>query len=154
MATASALRFQTLREEVGLTQAQFAKIVGVSQIATISRWENGRAKPQKRQLQSIAAATGASVEQVRSWMATGKPELHLLAVHGGRGQAGTLARGAAADAGSEELERSLAYWHWRTQLTPEDRKRARTVYIRVVDRGELPPPPRVWEPGSAGQRKG
>lgn len=155
MGKAAGTRFKKLRAESGLDQPQFAEALGVFRSETVSRWENGHAKPKPRQIRAIADVTGATVADVESWYETGKPELHWRATpkpDTGRGVAG--AGSDEADAETEEMERSLAYWHWRTQLTPEDRKRARTVYIRVVDRGKLPPPPRAWEPGSAGQRKG
>lgn len=43
------------RKALGLTQAQFAELVGVSQI-TVSFWETGRSTPRMAQQQSVLAA--------------------------------------------------------------------------------------------------
>jgi len=43
-----------LREALGLTQEQFAARVGVT-LATVNRWENGRAKPQPLALKTLEA---------------------------------------------------------------------------------------------------
>ena len=49
-------RIRELRQEMGLTQEEFARVVAVT-FSTVNRWENGHAKPSKlarRALETLA----------------------------------------------------------------------------------------------------
>ncbi len=55
-----------MREDAGLTQEDFAQIVGVAR-ATVQNWESGRTRPHRRMLDGIRAAIpGAGREQSSS----------------------------------------------------------------------------------------
>lgn len=87
----------------------------------------------RRRVLRRSAAAGATVADVESSYETGEPKLQARAAHAqDTGTSVESPRSEEADAEMEEMERNLAYWHWRTQLAPEERKRARTVYIRFL----------------------
>lgn len=50
----SATRLATQRKRLGLSAAQFGKLVGVS-AQSVYKWEEGKARPRAKQLQAIAA---------------------------------------------------------------------------------------------------
>lgn len=52
-----------LRKRLGLSQAEFAKLVGVSSLS-IYKWETGQVRPRDRYLQSIAAVRKLSKDEV------------------------------------------------------------------------------------------
>lgn len=56
-----AMRLRSLREIAGLSQAQLADEVGVSQ-AAIGQWERGEFMPRRRNVIALAKALGADVE--------------------------------------------------------------------------------------------
>jgi DNA-binding transcriptional regulator YiaG len=45
---------KALRLKLGHSQQEFANVLGVS-FATVNRWENGKAKPQKDRLERLRA---------------------------------------------------------------------------------------------------
>ena len=49
------------REQLGLTQAEFGKLVGVSKQA-VCDWEKGRRTPRPANLKTIAKNTGLSID--------------------------------------------------------------------------------------------
>ena len=52
-----------LRRRTGLTQSQFAESLGIS-VQDVSKWENGKAKPQVDMLKKLAIVFGVSVESL------------------------------------------------------------------------------------------
>lgn len=67
----SATRFAAQRAKLGLSAANFALLLGVSPLS-VYHWENGKTRPQRPQLQAIAAARAlgkrealARLEQLR-----------------------------------------------------------------------------------------
>lgn len=69
---ASGLRIRELRLERGLTMAELAARIGVTQPA-ISQWESGREKPGRDSLQKLAAALGVGPEALTSSAAGSGP---------------------------------------------------------------------------------
>lgn len=57
------MRIQTLREEVGLTQAQLAVRMGTNQ-NTVSNWENEVSLPKTRDLPLLAEVLGCSINNL------------------------------------------------------------------------------------------
>lgn len=53
--------FTTLREALGLTQAQFGEKIGVDKM-TVSRWERGELRPRKKKLAAIEAVRREAVQ--------------------------------------------------------------------------------------------
>ena len=53
----SARSVKAQRQRIGLSAANYAKLVGVSEI-TIYNWESGKTKPQKAQLDALVAVRG------------------------------------------------------------------------------------------------
>lgn len=53
----SAPRFAAQRKELGLSAADFAKLLGVSALS-VYKWEKGETRPRRAQLEAIAAARG------------------------------------------------------------------------------------------------
>lgn len=53
----SATRFAAQRQKLGLSAADFAKLLGVSSLS-VYKWEKGETRPRQAQLQAIAAARG------------------------------------------------------------------------------------------------
>ena len=54
---------RTLRQNLGLTQEEFAHRLGIT-VATVNRWENGHANPSKlawRAIQGLARKRGTTV---------------------------------------------------------------------------------------------
>ena len=58
-----------LRLELGYSQQEFAAAIGVS-FATVNRWENGKAKPQKDRIDRIRALSKQK-EQLNLFAETG-----------------------------------------------------------------------------------
>jgi len=54
-------RIKSARENRGMTQTALAQAMGVAD-AQVSRWENGRVVPQRRNLEAIANALGVRAE--------------------------------------------------------------------------------------------
>lgn len=63
--TLIALNILSRREELGLSQAELARAVGVS-AATLSRWENGGNVPSPRHLISLASALRTSSDALHA----------------------------------------------------------------------------------------
>lgn len=57
------MTIKDIRENLGLTQAEFAQNLGTTQIG-ISRWENGLVKPGVEYLRKIAALGGCTIEDI------------------------------------------------------------------------------------------
>lgn len=53
----SATRFAAQRRKLGLSAADFAKLLGVSSLS-VYKWESGKTRPRRAQLEAIAAARG------------------------------------------------------------------------------------------------
>lgn len=53
----SATRFAAQRKKLGISAASFAALLGVSPIS-VYKWESGKTRPQRAQLEAIAAARG------------------------------------------------------------------------------------------------
>ena len=53
----SATRFAAQRKKLGLSAANFAKLLGVSSLS-VYKWESGKTRPRRAQLEAIAAARG------------------------------------------------------------------------------------------------
>ncbi|HVX90894.1 MAG TPA: helix-turn-helix transcriptional regulator [Candidatus Paceibacterota bacterium] len=53
----SASRFASQRQKLGLSAADFAKLLGVSALS-VYNWESGKSRPRRAQLELIAAARG------------------------------------------------------------------------------------------------
>ncbi len=51
----SASRFAAQRKKLGLSAADFAKLLGVSSLS-VYKWESGKTRPRRAQLEAIAAA--------------------------------------------------------------------------------------------------
>lgn len=51
----SATRFAAQRKKLGLSAADFAKLLGVSSLS-VYKWESGKTRPRRAQLEAIAAA--------------------------------------------------------------------------------------------------
>ncbi len=58
----SKVTIKTLREKIG-TQEQVANLLGVDK-TTISKWENGTARPKTKDLQRIAKLYGVSISEL------------------------------------------------------------------------------------------
>lgn len=50
-------RFAAQRKKLGLSAADFAKLLGVSSLS-VYKWESGKTRPRRAQLEAIAAARG------------------------------------------------------------------------------------------------
>jgi DNA-binding transcriptional regulator YiaG len=53
----SPARFASQRKKLGLSAANFAKLIGVSGLS-IYKWENGQTRPRRAQLEAIASVRG------------------------------------------------------------------------------------------------
>jgi DNA-binding transcriptional regulator YiaG len=53
----SPTRLASQRQKLGLSAANFAKLIGVSGLS-VYKWENGQARPRRAQLEAIAAVRG------------------------------------------------------------------------------------------------
>ena len=53
----SPTRFAAQRKKLGLSAADFSKLLGVSSLS-VYKWESGKARPRRAQLEAIAAARG------------------------------------------------------------------------------------------------
>ena len=67
-------QIKIIRNQLGMSQQAFAAAIGVS-FATVNRWENGKAKPQKDRLDRIKALAHES-----SFAAPEQPALPFLSV--------------------------------------------------------------------------
>lgn len=56
-------QLRTYMERKGITQAQLAELIGVSQ-PTVCEWLSGRSTPSTRRLITISKKTGLSVDQL------------------------------------------------------------------------------------------
>lgn len=57
------MMIKKIRKELGLTQTQFARILGVHQTA-VSQWETGRTKPETEVLARMARMSGHSLQDL------------------------------------------------------------------------------------------
>ena len=72
-----------LRKHAGLTQEQVGMLVGVSP-KTVSKWENGRAKPTTNALRKLARLYGFSVEKLLQMKEErNMAEIHKIVITGG-----------------------------------------------------------------------
>jgi prephenate dehydratase len=71
-------RIKQVRQTAGLTQAELADALGVSQ-PTVNRWETGETEPARTTLEQLAEATGAAPE----WLAFGRPAVREAAATDG-----------------------------------------------------------------------
>lgn len=53
----SATRFASQRKKLGLSAADFAKLIGVSSLS-VYKWESGQTRPRRAQLEAIASVRG------------------------------------------------------------------------------------------------
>jgi DNA-binding transcriptional regulator YiaG len=53
----SPARFASQRKKLGLSAANFAKLIGVSSLS-VYKWENGKTRPRRAQLEAIASVRG------------------------------------------------------------------------------------------------
>lgn len=53
----SATRFAAQRKKLGVSAADFARLLGVSSLS-VYKWESGKTRPRRAQLEAIAAARG------------------------------------------------------------------------------------------------
>ena len=68
---------KNLRKQLGLSQEAFAERLGVS-FATVNRWENGKAKPQKGRIaQMQAMVSGPAAESDQLYLADAPPSLNF-----------------------------------------------------------------------------
>ena len=76
-------KMYALRKDAGLTQAQVARIVGVSG-RTVSKWENGNARPATEALQKLAALFQVSVgELLKLQDKSDGPKITKIVITGG-----------------------------------------------------------------------
>ena len=61
----SAKRFAAQRQKLGLSATSFAKLLGVSALS-VYKWESGKARPRRAQLEAIAATRGLGKREVQS----------------------------------------------------------------------------------------
>ncbi|MCZ6664900.1 MAG: helix-turn-helix transcriptional regulator [Gammaproteobacteria bacterium] len=61
----SAKRFQATRKRLGLSAADYGKLIGVSD-QTVYRWESGKARPRKHQMAAYAALRGFGKKEARA----------------------------------------------------------------------------------------
>jgi DNA-binding transcriptional regulator YiaG len=59
----SPTRFASQRRKLGLSAANFAKLLGVSALS-VYKWESGKTRPRRAQLESIAAVRGLGKREV------------------------------------------------------------------------------------------
>lgn len=57
------MKLREVRKELGLSQAQFAKLLGVHQTA-VSQWETGRTAPETQMLMRISRLSGRPVDEL------------------------------------------------------------------------------------------
>ena len=57
------IKIEELRKKKGITQEEFAELMGVTQGA-VSQWENGTVTPSSKKLPKIAEALGCSIEEL------------------------------------------------------------------------------------------
>lgn len=70
---------RNLRKRHYLTQAEFAKKVGVTQ-GTVSQWENGLTRPNLDQLRSISSIFGVSIDSLLNTQAPVYTEIRRSAI--------------------------------------------------------------------------
>lgn len=61
----SAVRLAAQRKRLGLSAADFARVLGVSALS-VYNWEGGKTRPQRSQLEAIAAARGLGKREVQA----------------------------------------------------------------------------------------
>ena len=66
-------RIKQVRHTAGLTQAELAEALGVSQ-PTVNRWETGETEPARTTLEQLAEVTGTTPE----WLAFGRPAEQIV----------------------------------------------------------------------------
>lgn len=91
---------KNLRQNLGLSQQQFALLVG-SSIKTISNWENGAKIPASKIPQLEALASGASLRATTVQTATGAHATQIAGDH-------TLVEGCASSALDKALDEIAA----------------------------------------------
>lgn len=57
------MSFYNARKAANLTQAQAAKLIGVTD-ATISQWENGETRPKTSRLAKVAEIYGCTIDEL------------------------------------------------------------------------------------------
>ena len=60
------------REKLGLSAADFGRLVGVSGLS-IYNWEKGRVRPRAKQLEALASVRGMGVREARQQLASKPP---------------------------------------------------------------------------------
>jgi DNA-binding transcriptional regulator YiaG len=61
----SPARFGAQRKKLGLSAASFAKLLGVSALS-VYKWESGKTRPRRAQLEAIAATRGLGKREIKS----------------------------------------------------------------------------------------
>ena len=57
------VRLRELREAIGLSQSDIAKLVGVT-VSTVSKWENGRGRPTQAHRRKLARVYRCTLEEL------------------------------------------------------------------------------------------
>jgi len=71
------IKLKELRENAKLSQAKFAKEIGVSQ-STVGMWENGKNKPEYETLLNISKYFNVPLDYLVNNPISNKPEQHKL----------------------------------------------------------------------------
>lgn len=66
-------RIKKIRTQLGLTQKQMAKILGLSSFVTISRWERGERTPDQEALNRLVKLLNVNL----NWLLTGEGEMFV-----------------------------------------------------------------------------
>ncbi len=103
-------RITELRERAGMTQAELAEKLGVSNKA-VSKWETGAAKPGTDRIRRLAALFGVSVEQLLDLKAQRKKEIHKIVLTGGPCSGKTT--------GQSWIENAFRYQGYAVLFVPE-----------------------------------
>jgi DNA-binding transcriptional regulator YiaG len=61
----SPTRFAAQRKKLGLSAASFAKLLGVSSLS-VYKWESGKTRPRRAQLEAIAATRGLGKREIQA----------------------------------------------------------------------------------------
>jgi len=61
----SPARFASQRKKLGLSAANFAKLIGVSSLS-VYKWENGQTRPRRPQLEAIASVRGIGKREAQT----------------------------------------------------------------------------------------
>ena len=106
-------KLYSLRKAAGLTQAQVARLVGVSD-KTVSKWENGNARPASEALQKLAALFKVSAgERLKLRDRSDGPMITKIVITGGpcagktTGRAGSRTRSPNSDTSFLSCRRRL-----------------------------------------------